>query len=754
MRPKVLSPALLTLPLAIACQPAAPEAGDTDAPADQVCLDDATFFRDELYPKVVKKTCMGCHVADGLARESSLVFVSEARPDHLSVNAALLADLAGLERDGTSVVLLKPQGLEEHGGGEVLQPDGAPFALLQEFVRRLDAPVTCPTSGDQRTGDEGLVLLAATETLRKAAVLLAGRLPSPQETNAVRAGGEPALGQALWTLMDEEAFTEVFLDKLNDLLLTDRYLRGTDGLSLLDDEAFPSLYWYTDAGAYGDDDDLLQARTSAAIAREPLELAAHLLHNDLPWTELLTADYRMVNAYSAMSYGVPDATWPDADDPASLDFRPVKVEGVPHAGLLSTPAFLSRYPTTDTNRNRHRAWFFFKTFLATDILTFADRPIDPTVSNVHNPTMNDPQCTVCHATMDPVAGTFQNWEADAALVPVEEPWYADMRPPGFGDRAMPADRRTNALGWLAQQATTDPRFAVATVQTMLQAFTGVQPLTALTAGDDPARQEALAQQDAWVQEVAAELAARGFDIKYAIERVLTSRYFRAVGDVGATPGSLVHAGTAHLLTPEELDRKIVATLGYPWRRDANSRTYLRDRYRMLYGGIDSFGVTARLRDPNGVMGAIGLRMANEMACEAVPHDLVLDREQRRLLPFVELSFEPVTDDGFEVPEAKAAILRNLQWLHLRLLGEDLALDDPELQASWELWRDVWQGGKDLLAIGEASSTLPSACSATIDPWTGDNLPAERSVRHDPRFTLRAWAAVLSYLLADWRFLHE
>lgn len=39
----------------------------------------------------------------------------------------------------------------------------------------------------------------------------------------------------------------------------------------------------------------------------------------------------------------------------------------PHAGALNTQAFLNRYPSTETNRNRARARWTFYHFLGIDI---------------------------------------------------------------------------------------------------------------------------------------------------------------------------------------------------------------------------------------------------------------------------------------------------------------------------------------------------------------------------------------------------
>ena len=39
-----------------------------------------------------------------------------------------------------------------------------------------------------------------------------------------------------------------------------------------------------------------------AISQEPLELIAHVIMNDLPYSKILTADYTMVNAFTDLAY--------------------------------------------------------------------------------------------------------------------------------------------------------------------------------------------------------------------------------------------------------------------------------------------------------------------------------------------------------------------------------------------------------------------------------------------------------------------
>ena len=107
--------------------------------------------------------------------------------------------------------------------------------------------------------------------------------------------------------------------------------------------------------------------------RAPLALIAHVVENDLPYTEILTADYIMANPMAARAYGAPTHHFDDPDDihefkPSSiesyyrqgegyetefdrvigalhiLDHGPLSTD-YPHAGILNTTSFLYRYPT-------------------------------------------------------------------------------------------------------------------------------------------------------------------------------------------------------------------------------------------------------------------------------------------------------------------------------------------------------------------------------------------------------------------------
>ena len=80
------------------------------------------------------------------------------------------------------------------------------------------------------------------------------------------------------------------------------------------------------------------------------------------------------------------------------------------AGVLVTQSFLDRFPSTDTNANRHTVSEMSKRFIGLYIPLLASRPLEDGV--FRNAVTDNPGCAVCHDVMDPMAGALQNWAPD------------------------------------------------------------------------------------------------------------------------------------------------------------------------------------------------------------------------------------------------------------------------------------------------------------------------------------------------------
>jgi len=734
------------------------------------CVSTREYFATEVWTKVMAKTCINCHAPAGIAEEGGADFrlLPSSYPGFMDTNFDAVTETGKQSYEGLSALLAKPSGATKHGGGEVLKPDTEEYRIMESFVAQLEDPQDCG-DGDVTTLG-GVVSLGPADTLRKASLHLAGRLPTPEEMKEVEDGGDEALADAVRDLLDEEAFYDRLHDILNDLLLTDRYI-VYDGfaIDLLNGDDFPEGQAYWDS--IGGDDDAsaaLRRKVNRAVAREPIDLIRHIVRNDRPFNELLTADYTVVNPFSAKIYNVS----PKFKDPSDeREFQEVKLSinrdgqkyNFAHAGVLSSPMFLNRFPTTPTNRNRHRARMVYKMFLATDILRIGERPIDPTESLAYNnPTRDDAKCNFCHKQIDPVAGAFQNWDDyDMEKLAPDREWYPEMFAPGFDGEDMPKSEFPKALPWFGKRAAEDPRFIIASVHLGYRALTGQEPLAYPDDTEDPLygdRLIAWQAQDGLFREIGDAFVADDYNFKTILAQVILSPYFRGLttedelDDGGKV--RLGSIGTARLSTPELLARKLEAVTGYKWVRPWDKSEWFATDYKILYGGIDSDSITQRLTHLNGIMAGVANRMANEMACGITAYDFSLPADQRTLFPDVTLDHVPLGPTGDEIPDTIADIKANIVYLHERILGEKLDIADPEVDRTYQLFLATWQDGTANLASAKENPWLSWWCQARVDPNTQVELPEDKRLTDDPNYTVRAWMAVITYLLSDYTFLYE
>lgn len=759
-----------------------------DAPPCESTYD---YFATKVWP-VIGTKCISCHNPQGVARETSYVLKGPAEAGFLEHNLAVFSEVASFERNGVSQVLLKPTARIPHEGQKVVEEGSADYVALEGFVQKLKSGDTC--GGAEVAHFTGVELLDDSATLRKAALLIAARLPTNDETAAVKAGGPAALEGVLAKMMTEQPFFDFVKRTYNDLFLTDFYLGNvnavTDALPYADANWFQKIS-KDDLAKYGaaTAQDLV-AFANEAVAREPLALIEHVLKTGRPFTEILTADYMMVTPLSARSFGV-EATFKNPYDPHEWvegklpDVTPTDNNGdptgeavpYPHAGVLSSPVMLVRHPSTPTNRNRARARKAYLWFLGTNILLTAEQPIDQTTVDSTNPTRESATCTVCHANLDPVAGCFQGFNDQGRFMP-EPKWHPEMWPPGFGEDKLPLEKSAAGLPWLGRRLADDPRFALSVVFTMYKALTGRDPIIAPSDTSDPEYPGKFAsfyaQADTF-RRIGEAFVASKYDLRVVVAKLVESPYFRATNSVKLSDEArlrLADVGRAQLLPPEQLHDKIQAVLGIPWA-DGNKNPYLRSQYRtpgnlggfqLFYGGIDSNSVTNRSTAPNGVLASVAERMSIQMACRSVPYDFTRAEDERLLFPLVELdgkkvdpvSFEPETEAGLPIELAQEGIRRTLVHLHERILGESHREDDAEIERAFNLFVEAWRQGRDGMKATEKpiSPDLPSDCRATRDYFSGATLPDQQQVTTDHNYVIRAWMAVTMYLLGDYKFLYE
>jgi hypothetical protein len=110
--------------------------------------------------------------------------------------------------------------------------------------------------------------------------------------------------------------------------------------------------------------------------------------------------------------------------------------------------------------------------------------------------------------------------------------------------------------------------------------------------------------------------------------------------------------------------------------------------RTLAGGVDGNFVTQAATEPTTTMVLVQERLAQAAAQYAVAQDMTSDAPT--LFVHVNFSETPKTQ-----PDAMAA---QIQHLHLRIFGKQVAVDGPEVQANLELWEALFE----LEGSGEAA----------------------------------------------------
>jgi hypothetical protein len=607
------------------------------------------------------------------------------------------------------------------------------------------------------------------ETLRKASLSIAGRLPDSFEKDFVRQRGQAGLEDVLDQMMKEEPFYDRLKEIYNDFLLTDRYI--IDGTTILDEENYPNRDFYKNLGGSLDGGDSQESVASAyganfGIGREPLNIIAHVVRQDRNFGEIITGDYTLVNAYSAQSYGLQSLTF--VGDPFDKNnLLEVKLAGHPHAGVLTTPSFLNVFPTSATNRNRARSRWTHFFFLDFDVLTLGKRPLSTTDISGENPTMNDPNCTTCHTTVDPLAGLFQSWDDQGRYRPRD--WYKDMFPPAFKGAAFNASAKQDGTQFMGPKLVKEPGFARSAVKAMFKGLTGQATLNLPDDSlmDTPDGESALAAfdaQSAVITEITKRFNEANMNLKVVAKNIILSPYFRAknIKD-SADPQRLVDykdIGMGRMLTPEMLNRKIKTVLALDrfWgeQGDLAPTEYLlsNDFFLIYYGGIDSVATTTRILAPNGISTNVAKRMSNELACRAVALDLSVPIDKRALLPNVTSRTIPenVDDPDAALGNSAKSVRDNIQFLHSRLLAEDLPADDPEIERTMALFMETLREGRDAVASGQESPNLPNECKGTQDSWTKAQIKG--GLDKDPEYAIRSWMAVVSYLMADYKFIYE
>ena len=417
-----------------------------------------------------------------------------------------------------------------------------------------------------------------------------------------------------------------------------------------------------------------------AVGGEALAVLAEVTRADLPITELVTGDWTMANEVTAR-------LWP-LDYPADTTGwrRSQYTDGRPAAGVLAGTGLWWRYQSTDSNANRKRANQVSRIFLCNDYLV---RPIDfdrnvnlLDEQAVADALRSNPGCASCHVSLDPLAAYFFGFTSfnpdstDAGRYhPSRERMWEDMlgTPPAYYGQP------GSSLADLGRAIAADHRFP--------QCF--VEQATALLL-----RREVELADFGRLGEHRDALIAGDLAVRPLVRSIVTSPEYTTATDEGL-PGTGV---PLKLVTPSLLASQVEGLTGFRFTADGwDLLGSDQVGFLTLAGGADGAFVTRHARDPNTTLLLVQERLAEAAA------DHVVSQDRTAAEPRL---FDQVSPDT-AVADDPAAAVAQIQSLHARLFGVDVAADGPEVTANLELWADLYaiEGAPDRAWTGLVSALL-------------------------------------------------
>lgn len=500
---------------------------------------------------------------------------------------------------------------------------------------------------DGMTAEEEDRVPQARRVLVRASLDLRGVRPSDEEIAAVEADPD-ALGGLLDEFVADERFPERLVELYNEL-----YLTRSEGLAI-------------NTAAIGVRDKWTFFQL---VGQEPLRLLAEIAALDLPYTEIVEADWTMANEGLAEQFPV---DYPEGETGWK---RVSYTDGRPAAGVLATNGLWWRYTTTPSNANRGRAAAMARLLLCQDYLD-RDVEIDPTVflqseAAVAAAISSNESCANCHVSLDPLGSNFFGFylsnytSSQEALVYHEsrEPTWSELTGVEPGYFGVP----TTGLDELGGHIAADPRLVSCAVE---QAWTLMLR-----------REPRLGDQER-MNAVRESFLSGGLRLRALYRAIVDEADYQ-----GLDPEASGVVG-AKVATVELLAAEVEDLTGYAWTQDGTDMLHADQYgYHLVAGGVDGLTQTAAPSDP-----AVGLVLVQEKLAElAAAYAVSIEPGQaaadRRL--FTEIDFTETAD------AAPHTIRAQLVLLHLRLYGARVEQDSEAVNAGLELWEALYASEGDV-----------------------------------------------------------
>jgi len=510
--------------------------------------------------------------------------------------------------------------------GEPATPGEDPGTSAEEPAETLD-------TGEAVEADPVAVLFRASLDLR-------GVRPTVAEIEAVEADPD-ALEELLDAFVQDPRLEDRIVDLFGEI-----YLTRVDSLTV-------------SAASYGLDDEVGFA---SAVGQEPLRILARIVVEDLPFTELVVADWTMATDDLATAWDL------DREDGDGWQVA-AYTDGRPTAGILSTNGMWWRYGSTYSNANRGRANAISKILLCSDYLSRPiefDRNVDLLDEDaVSEAVLTNEGCVGCHATLDPLAaylwGFYYGYVYSRLDItsyhPERESYWEEATTVAPGFYGEPG----NNLSDLGEQLAGDNRLPECLVEHTWELLLQ--------------RDVTLDDTNVLVDLREVLLSGEG-TIKPLLRAIVDQPEYR----IQATDDPQ-HAAVK-LTRPELLASQLEDLTGFRFTYDdydlLSTDTY---GLRTLAGGVDGGYVTAPAPQITATAGLVYERVAQAAAWYAVDAERG-EQDTARLFPYV--GFTETPDSG------RDAMVAQIQHLHLQLFGDRVQADGPEVEANLELWTALYE----------------------------------------------------------------
>lgn len=507
------------------------------------------------------------------------------------------------------------------------------------------------------------VPLSAPRLARRLSLDLRGVLPDVAELDAVEA--DPG---ALDGLIDAWLDDPRLEDRLVDLLAEQWHTR-VDEYDIR----------YYDYGLAPDQEHAFER----AVGEEPLRLMAHVATQDVPWSDIVQADWTRADPLLA-------SLWPLDCDPGEGWQTCRWSDGRPAAGVLSSNGLWWRYSTSSFNLSRARAAAISRLLICEDI---AGRPVsfsatpslldeDGTAAAV----ASEPACVGCHASLDPLAAAlFGFFPVERYSVAEMTRYHPEREPSGPGSLGVGMawfGQPVAGLAHLGAAIAADPRFASCAVETFAAGLWR--------------RPVGLGDRDA-LDALRVDFQGSGLQVRPLIRALLAGeRYQVGALTADADAETLESERTERLLPPEVVGQALTALTGFRWTYEAFDVLRSDETgYRVLAGGVSGTSVVQPQREPGLTWLALHQRLAEAAAGHVVHAELVTGDADTALLDGADLDLD--TDEA-----AFGAVVERLHWQLLAVRPTDLEL--AESAALWDRVAEIsgpeiaWQALVGLLFL--------------------------------------------------------